>query len=167
MTAPRSPRRIAASWGIVASLIACLAMSACTSEPRKPDNPPEPVERFITNITPEGTKQFTYDLAAQSRGSGSGSSHSGGGHAGMGGGHGGGHHQNSNADQGTDNGQTQMASNARDRMEVKLKQTRFCTAGYDELGSNLDSEHFQISGQCKDQATPADRVRFPNTSPGA
>jgi hypothetical protein len=139
-------------------------MSACTSEPRKPNNPPEPVERFITNITPEGTKQFTYDLVVQSPRSGSGSSHSGGGHGGMGGGHGGGHHQNGNPDQGTDNGQTEMASKTRDRMEAKLKETRFCAAGYDELGTNLDSGHFQISGRCKDQATPEDRVHFPNTS---
>jgi hypothetical protein len=139
------------------SLVACLALSACTSEPRKPNNPPEPVERFITNITPDGTKQFTYDLVVPSPGSGSGSSHSGSGHGGMGGGHGGGHHQISNPDQGTDRGQT---------MEVKLKETRFCAAGHDELGKDLDSGHFQISGQCKDQATPEDRVRFPNTSTG-
>jgi hypothetical protein len=148
------------------SLVACLALSACTSGPQKPNNPPEPVERFITNITPDGTKQFTYDLVVPSPGSGSGSSHSSGGHGGMGGGHGGGHHQNSNQDQGTDRGQTQMESKVRDRMEVKLKETRFCAAGHDELGKDLDSGHFQISGQCKDQATPEDRVRFPNTSTG-
>ena len=169
MTQPRGAQRIAAVWGIATSLIACFAISACSSEPQKPNNPPEPVERFITNITPEGTKQFTYDLAVQSpkNGNGSGSSHSGGSHGGMGGGgHGGGHHQNSDSDQGTDSGQTQMASKVRDRMEVKLKETQFCAAGYDELGTNLDSGHFQISGQCKDQATPQDRVHFPNASTG-
>ncbi|HTD27907.1 MAG TPA: hypothetical protein VK660_00800 [Xanthomonadaceae bacterium] len=165
MTVPSSAHRIAALWGVATGLIACLALSACTSEPQKP-NPPEPVERFITNITPEGAKQFTYDLAVQSPRSGSGSGHSGGGHGGMGGGHGGGHHQNSNSDQGTDNGQTQMASKVRDRMEVKLKETRFCAAGYNELGTNQDSGHFQISGQCKDPATPEDRVHFPNTGAG-
>ena len=143
-------------------------MTACTSDPQKPSNP-EPVERFITNITPEGTKQFTYDLAVQSpgRGSGSGSGHSGGGHGGMGGGHGGGgHHQNSNSDPGTDSGQTQMASKVRDRMEAKLVETHFCASGYDELGTNQDSGHFQISGQCRDPATAGDRVNFPNASTG-
>jgi hypothetical protein len=164
----RTPQPIAALRGMLTSLVACLVIPACTSEPRKPNNPPAPAERFTTNITPEGTKQFTFDLAVQSpgRGSGSGSGHSGGGHGGMGGGHGGGRHQNSSPDQGADKDQNQVASKVRDRMEMKLNETRYCAAGYDELGTNLDSGHFQISGQCKDQATPDDRVHFPNTSTG-
>jgi hypothetical protein len=167
MTRPSSPRRVALLFSAATSFIACLVISGCTSEPRKPANPPEPEERFITNITPEGTKQFTYDLAVESpKGGDSGSGHSGGGHGGMGGGRGGGHHQNSNSDQATDSGQSQMASKVRGRMEVKLKETHFCAAGYEELGTNLDAGHFQISGRCKDPATNADREHFPNTSSG-
>ena len=171
----RGSQEIAARLVWMASIFLCLVMSACTSEPEKPNTPTRPVERFITNITPEGTKRFVYDLAMQSpkRGSGSDSGHSGGGHGGMGGGrggmgggHGGGHRQDGSSEQGTDTGQTQMESKVRDRMDVKLKETGFCTAGYDELSKTFDEGHFQIAGQCKDQATPQDRARFPNASAG-
>jgi len=168
----------AGAWHALApGLVACLALSACANEQEKPDHPPVPQERLITNITPEGVKQFTYDLAVPSPknltdgpggmggghgGMGGGPGGMGGSPGGMGGGPGGRHHQNSNSDQSSNSGQAQMASKLRDRMKEKLKETSFCAAGYDELGTNQDSGHFQISGQCKDSATQADRDHFPN-----
>ena len=141
-----------------------LFITACASQQRQR---PKVNQIFVTNISEQGLKIFSFsmtrEMSSRGKGGGKGSGRGGKG-GGMGGGMGGGRHGGkggSNAD--SDEGMEEKIKNkVLDRLESKLDRTGYCREGYTELESYFSRRASQIRGECNEDATEEDRVKFIN-----
>lgn len=130
-----------------------IAVSGCQNKPTRP----EPIERFITNITEDGGKFFVYSLemprpkkarepGMMRRPPRDGRGMSPGGNPGM-------SHKRSGS------------ANKLDKLlEETLEETGFCREGFFELErqQGLGGPLASIRGECREGASADDREKFPN-----
>ena len=107
-----------------------LIMASCSSSQKKP----EPVENFVTYISEDGTKKFSYSLAHSSPRDGN--KKGGGRNKGSGGGRG-----------GKGGGQGRNRGSSRDHIK---------------LDDYFDHTTYQFRGQCEEKANNEDYSKFPN-----
>lgn len=105
---------------------------------------PEFDEHFVTNITSDGTKFFSYS-ASISRPSGGGRPSGG------------------RPDQAAM--QSKIEEKLRQRLEQKISETGYCREGYIEINSYIGRGNSQIRGKCKEGATDRDRLTFNYSGP--
>lgn len=133
-----------------------LFLVACGSTQRKP---PEVTEVFVTNITADGLKLFSYTLtkaiAPKTRGSQSDRGGRGGGKGGSRSGMGG------TKPAGKDMMQS-IRKNVYQILDAKLEEVGYCREGYLEVDSFIGRGYSQIRGECKEGATDQDRIVFVN-----
>jgi len=113
---------------------------------------------FVTNITDNGSKLFSFSVSRGTNNGGEGAYK--GGH---GGGKGGGS-RNSDSNQGGNS--EEMVKKLQvamfQKLEEKLLVTEFCREGYFELDSYFTRGASQIRGECNESATEVDRNKFIN-----
>ncbi|MFK8010433.1 MAG: hypothetical protein AB8B80_00235 [Marinicellaceae bacterium] len=137
-------------------LVTIIFIVSCASKAKRP----EPIEHFVTHITHDGIKQFSYSLS---------SSNSNKGNKNRGRGNRGGSKGNSRRS----GGKNQQRGNHSDRqfeMKEKLVQKlekilfekNYCHEGYIKLDSYANREIAQYRGQCEEKANEQDIVKFPN-----
>lgn len=141
-----------------------LFMISCSSTQKKQ----EPVGHFVTHITEDGTKKFSYSLVASNprnnkkgHNKGGGANNRGGGRGGKGGG------QDRNRGGSRDRSdQSNQKFMIKEKFLKKLERTLFekdyCHEGYSELDSFYDREMSQIKGTCEEKASHEDTIKFPN-----
>ena len=137
-------------YSLIASLVAVASISACGSSPSKH----QPTATFVTHIADDGSKLFVFSLQPPQTG-GSGAHGRGGGM------HGGRHGGMSGGDQSAAAGKMQQGFD--DMLQAKLADSGFCRNGYVEQDRTMGSGIISVRGECKDKATPEDRVHFKNT----
>ena len=147
-------------------LLLCLSLfiTACASQQRQR---PKVSKIFVTNISDGGIKIFSFsmtrEMSGRGKGGGKGAGRGGKG-GGMGGGMGGGRHGgkgggNADSDEGMEE---KMKNKVLDELELKLDITGYCREGYSELESYFSRRASQIRGECNEDATEEDRVKFVN-----
>lgn len=151
-------------------LLASLALGllACASPEPKP---PKTTDTFITLIQADGTKQFSYTLimdmperGGRSRG-GHGKRSGGGGPPSRGKGRG--------KDGSAKNGKRDDDNSVHEKLKylteegllARLEDTTYCRNGYRQLDSQSKRGAMNITGECYDKATDAERTQFPNPQP--
>lgn len=129
--------------------------SACTTNDKRPRQ--EPTAHFNTNITADGTKFFVYrvempqrDAQGEPRGR-----PQGGGRGGSGG------------PPGQSRGPSQDARDNDDdllkqQVDLLIAKNRFCRDGYFVLDQYDGAGGTSMRGECREEASPEDRTRFPN-----
>ena len=142
--------------------------SSCSSNPPKR---PEPEESFVTHITEDGTKKFSFSLTSNNS---RGGKNKGGGPGGRGSGKGGGQgrgqtrggpdRNSAGSDQrgNPSEHKFQMKERFIKRLEKNLFEKQYCHEGYSEIDSYIDREMSQYKGQCQEKANKEDLVNFPN-----
>ena len=141
-----------------------LFVISCSSTQKRP----EPVEHFVTHITEDGTKKFSYSLTASSpRGGnkgdkrGGGRSQGSGGRGGKGGGQGRNKSESRDKSKGSDQ-KHQMQERFLKKLERTLFEQGYCQEGYVKIDAFFDREISQYKGQCEEKASNEDIIKFKN-----
>ena len=135
---------------------AALFIASCSSTHKKP----EMSEYFVTHITEDGTKQFSYSLIASNpRSENKGRNNSGGGRGGKGGGRTGGGPPNNNNDSSK---KFEMQERFLKKLDQILFETDYCQEGFIKLDSTFERGLSQFRGKCEEQASNEDKEQFPN-----
>jgi len=156
-------RRLACDAALAAACIPwLLAVAACSSTPAPGRQSPK--TSFVTNITAEGVKQFTFSVERQAEGGGGRGRM--GGRGGMRGGRGLGGGMRGGGQDRIDRAsiQERIHGRVRDLLETRLQETSYCREGHEVLDGSFERGLARIVGQCVDAATADDRTRFPNTA---
>jgi len=147
-----------------------LGLTACASREHKP---PKTTDTFTTLIQTDGTKQFSYTLAMEmpprgGHGKGMGGKGPGGKggppHGGPDGGKGPGRHgpDDSGGPDDEHRFDDQLKHLTEEGLLAKLEDTAYCRNGYRQLQSQSKRGAMNITGECYDKATDAERTQFPN-----
>jgi hypothetical protein len=135
-------------------VIVVVLSSACSS--KKPR--PQPAVYFSTNITVEGSKFFVYRLEMPQRSEQEGSRR--GSRPTKGGGPDGGRDRASPPARDRKGGRG--ADDLKQRVDQLIAENLYCRDGYVILDEYTGGGGVSLRGECRDDATPADRNRFRN-----
>ena len=150
------------------TLFSTLVLAGCAHEQPKP---PKTQESFITQIKPDGTKQFSYSLTTEMSERKDvhsyGGSNGGGGHGSHGGHHDGARsdHKGRHSDDKDDEMQEKFTLIFDDALNLKLNSTGFCRNGFIQLDKQSRHGAMLVKGECNENAIDADREKFPNPPP--
>ena len=126
-----------------------LGLFACASNEPKP---PKTTESFVTSIQADNSKQFNYTLIMEKpkrRGENRA-----------------GHEPDQNdLDPDDDSFYDGLKHLTEEGLLAKLEDSGYCRSGYVQLETQSKRGAMNITGECYDKATDADRSKFPNPAP--